>query len=610
MKLRKKSIVIITTAYVITSLTLFLTCGTIIMGSFKGLEDRELTLNVNRIKGAINYDIASLSFKSKDYASWDSTYNFIESRSEEYIRSEMSDDTFSNLQMNLIAMLDNKLNLVFTKNFDIDNQKEIPISNGESDFLNKIRTSSILRSTNEKDGIKGVVLIDNTPMLVSIRYILDSDSKGPSRGYMVTGRFLDGKEMSDITEIINTDFQITPVTSSGKGIPDKLSKKEIDSLGSGSTLIKSLSSTAIAGYVLQKDIYGNPAIIVKVPMERYIMIQGRTSMKYLVIILFTIGFVFLSVAVILQDRLVLKRVLKLNKEVNEIGVKENFSMRVEVRGNDEISNLSGSVNSMLMTLESSFNRLKDSNEKLKELDELKNEFISTVSHELRTPLTSILGFAKLIKKKVNKSILPATDMKDEKLNKAVEQILSNSEIIISEGERLTQIVNNVLDISKIEAGKIDWKQEEVSIEEVIDKSYAATAALIRGKKLKWTKDIQEELPVVMGDKEKLIQVVINLISNAVKFTDEGSITCSAYVNGRELITSLSDTGMGIDEKHKTTIFEKFKQLEDNRLNKPAGTGLGLPICKNIIEHHGGRIWVEGCLNRGTTFLFSLPINKN
>lgn len=250
----------------------------------------------------------------------------------------------------------------------------------------------------------------------------------------------------------------------------------------------------------------------------------------------------------------------------------------------------------------------------KEVDRMKTDFISTVSHELRTPLTSVLGFAKLIKKKLDDSIFPALQTTlqgdDRKTQKNIRQVNDNISIIISEGERLTSLINDVLDIAKMEAGKIDWHMQPLPIEEVLERAIAATLSLFEAKGLKLHRDIEANLPEVVGDRDRLIQVLINLISNATKFTDEGSITCSVKRIGNEILISIIDTGIGIAEADKDKVFEKFKQVGDTLTDKPKGTGLGLPICKQIVDHHGGRIWVESQLGKGSSFSFSLPITTS
>jgi PAS domain S-box-containing protein len=243
----------------------------------------------------------------------------------------------------------------------------------------------------------------------------------------------------------------------------------------------------------------------------------------------------------------------------------------------------------------------------KEVDQMKTDFISTVSHELRTPLTSVLGFAKIIKKKLEEVILPVVPTDDKKVQRNVRQVTDNLDIIVSEGGRLTDLINDVLDIAKMEAGKIEWKMAPLQITEVIERAIAATSALFQQKNLELIRDIQTDIPEILGDRDRLIQVVINLISNSVKFTDTGSITCRVTTNETQIVISIIDTGIGIAEADLDKVFEKFKQVGDTLTDKPKGTGLGLPICKQIIEHHGGKIWVESDLGKGSTFSFTLPI---
>ncbi|HUZ60934.1 MAG TPA: GAF domain-containing protein [Hanamia sp.] len=240
-------------------------------------------------------------------------------------------------------------------------------------------------------------------------------------------------------------------------------------------------------------------------------------------------------------------------------------------------------------------------------NEAKSAFLSTVSHELRTPLTSVLGFAKIINKRLNDKIFPILDQSDSKTGKTVNQINENLQVVISEGERLTHLINDVLDLAKIEAGKMEWNKEDVSLPEVVERAIAATTSLFEQKGIKLVKKIDNDVPVITGDTDKLIQVVINLFSNAVKFTDDGKVTCEVGQKDNEVIVSVTDTGIGIAPKDYEAVFEQFKQVGGDTLtDKPKGTGLGLPICKEIIEHHGGRIWVESTVGKGSTFSFALP----
>ncbi|WP_052700552.1 ATP-binding protein [Methylocucumis oryzae] len=252
--------------------------------------------------------------------------------------------------------------------------------------------------------------------------------------------------------------------------------------------------------------------------------------------------------------------------------------------------------------------LEQANEKLKELDQMKTNFLSTVSHELRTPLTSVMGFARILQKKFETTLFPPlSQLEDKKIQKAMRQVMDNAQIIVDEGQRLTTLINDVLDLAKMEAGRTDWAMRELAIADIIDRATAATTALFEHKPVVLRKELPESLPLFIGDRDRLIQVVINLISNAVKFTEQGSVTCKAEHIGDELVISIIDTGCGIKPEDQALVFEKFKQVGDTLTDKPKGTGLGLPICKEIIEHHGGRLWLESTLGVGSIFYFSLAL---
>ena len=251
----------------------------------------------------------------------------------------------------------------------------------------------------------------------------------------------------------------------------------------------------------------------------------------------------------------------------------------------------------------------------KEVERMKDDFISTVSHELRTPLTSVLGFTRIIRKKLEEVVFPQLARGEAKTDKAVQQVSDNIRIIISEGERLTSLINDVLDLSKMEVGKMEWKKAPATLAEILEQAAAATAALFDAKGLALVLEVEPGLPRVECDRDRIVQVAINLLSNALKFTDRGRVTASARrgraqegAGGFEaIVVAVADTGIGIARDNLGDVFEKFKQVGDTLTDRPKGTGLGLPICKQIVEHHGGGIWVESALGEGSVFTFTLPL---
>ncbi|HEX5803806.1 MAG TPA: ATP-binding protein, partial [Azospira sp.] len=244
-------------------------------------------------------------------------------------------------------------------------------------------------------------------------------------------------------------------------------------------------------------------------------------------------------------------------------------------------------------LEAATTELKEANERLLELDRLKDDFMASVSHELRTPLTSIRAFSEILRDD------PKAPLPDR------ERFLG---IIVSETERLTRLVNQILDMAKIESGNVEWRVEDVDLKAVVEQSAAATSQLFLEKGAVLTLVLPPAVPPVRADRDRLMQVVINLLSNAVKFVprDAGRVTISLAQQADGICVRVVDNGPGIRREDQEVIFERFRQGGDSLTGKPTGTGLGLPISRKIVEYFGGRLWVESEPGQGAAFLFVLP----
>lgn len=264
-------------------------------------------------------------------------------------------------------------------------------------------------------------------------------------------------------------------------------------------------------------------------------------------------------------------------------------------------------------LRDSYAELEAANQRLLELDKLKSDFLSSVSHELRTPLTSIRGFASLIDREFSRSFaLLASE--DGALQKKSQRISDNLAIILKESERLTRLINDVLDLSKIEAGRIEWRNELICAEKMVMDSLNAAQGMFDLKPaVALHFEIQENLPNIAGDTDRLQQVLVNLLNNAVKFTEQGKVTARAFLNQEHMIQiDVQDTGVGFSPEDAEAIFDKFQQSNkgDTLTSKPQGTGLGLTITREIITWHGGRIWARSELGKGSVFSLVLPPAKS
>ncbi|MCB9594123.1 MAG: HAMP domain-containing histidine kinase [Sandaracinaceae bacterium] len=240
------------------------------------------------------------------------------------------------------------------------------------------------------------------------------------------------------------------------------------------------------------------------------------------------------------------------------------------------------------------------------IDRMKTEFIATVSHEMRTPLTSVLGFAKLIRSKLDADVFPRVPEADAKAARTMTKVRQNLGIIVEEGERLTALIGDVLDIAKLESGQMEWHKEDVEVGPLVERALDATGGLFTGREVELVADVAPELPTLHADAQRILQVLINLISNASKFTEAGSVTVRAAPTDDGVALRVEDTGGGIAPADQEKIFERFRQAGDTLLDKPRGTGLGLPICVEIVQAHGGTIRVESELGQGAAFVVELP----
>jgi signal transduction histidine kinase len=222
----------------------------------------------------------------------------------------------------------------------------------------------------------------------------------------------------------------------------------------------------------------------------------------------------------------------------------------------------------------------------------KSQFVANMSHELRTPLAAILGYAELMQEGFYGN-------QSDKSTEALTRIRSN-------GKHLLGLINTVLDIAKIESGQFTLNMAEYAMESVVETVRSATESLAQNKKLALKTDVAKSLPIGLGDEQRLTQVLLNLVGNAIKFTDAGEVRVTAKAVIGHFNVSVTDTGPGIPDHERTRIFEQFHQIDSSLTKTTGGTGLGLAIAKQIVEMHGGRIWVESTLGKGSTFQMEIP----
>ncbi|MBI4523656.1 MAG: HAMP domain-containing protein [Deltaproteobacteria bacterium] len=283
--------------------------------------------------------------------------------------------------------------------------------------------------------------------------------------------------------------------------------------------------------------------------------------------------------------------------------KGNFRATINVPNRDEFGALADRMNQMGKELHTLYENQREAtrqlqtlNEQLQQASKAKSEFLANMSHELRTPMNAILGFIEMLLDDLYGEIPP--HIRDPLVDVQVN------------GKHLLNLINEVLDLSKIEAGRMELALAEYSVQDVVDTTRASLQSLAAEKGLELIAAAQETIPLAFGDGKRITQCLMNLVGNALKFTKKGGVEIWVEQKRDKLLYRVSDTGIGIPPDQIEHVFREFRQVDATITREFGGTGLGLSITKKFVEMHGGRIWVESELGKGSTFFFEIPLRVN
>jgi len=717
MTLRTKALIIIGVALLCMAGLTYVTSRFTFMRGLEEIEERDTSKDVEQALGALSYLISDLEADTADWAAWDDTYAFIEDGNDKYIQSNLTDETFITIRLNLMLFVHSSGRIVFGKAFDLENEDETPIP---QDLLAHLSANSLLLSQADTHNFtSGIISLKQGPLLIASQPILTSEDEGPARGTLIFARYLDSETINELVQV--TLFPITVRPVNNLVYPDF--KEALSSLSQeGPIFVKPLDKECVGGYALMKDIYGKPGFVLRVEVPRDAYQLGQVATSYYILTILGVGLLVGGITMFLVQKQVLSRFTSLIRGINRIAASGDTSTRISMGGRDELSLVAGTINGMLVALEESGERYRallnlgaevgeaivilqdteqgngiqtfvsvqwcriagyferellgmpffdlvhsqyreaslnrhqrkmrgeiisglfeiviirkngtevpievtsarsiymgelanvifirditerkqaqeqlqllyeqerDIRQRLEEEVRKRTEFTRALVHELKTPITPVLAAAELL----------LEEIKDERSLKLVQSIDRSA-------SNLNRRIDELMDLIRGETGMLPLNLVSVDAVSLLRDIglEMMPVALRAGYSL--TVDLPSSNPVVSADRDRLRQVVMNLLNNAFKFTPEGGdITLRAREEGDNLIVEVQDTGPGISKADQERLFDPYYRRVEDR-ERLSGLGLGLAIAKTLVELHGGRIWVESKKGQGSTFGFSLPL---
>ncbi|MBN2144732.1 MAG: response regulator [Candidatus Aureabacteria bacterium] len=553
--IRKKTLAIVSTGIVCLIAAVYLISRMIVLQGFVELEEKSVRTNLSWVQEAITDKMKHLDMVLCDWSSWDDTYSFIENRNGTYIKSNLIDQTLSTLKINFMIFLNRRSEIVYSMGFDFQHNEKIPVPEDLNKYL--VPKSILLTHEDINRSISGILMLNNGPLLVASRPILTSNDQGPARGCLIFGKYLDSKEISQMSSSLYVSLDMRKFDDIS--LPADYKKAHDDFISGGSMVIQLLNDQEIAGYSVIKDLFGTPCLIMRITGPRGIYHYGIKTLTYFLSALVLFGFIF--------------------------GVIIFFPLEKEILQHNEKEK-----------------KLTEAIKQAEIASQAKSRFLANMSHEIRNPLNSIIGFSTLLER------IQLTDQQKD-----------YADGITRCSKMLLYLINDILDISKIEAGEIKLEDIDFDLFYLIKNVIIVNSVRVKEKNIRLYLRVDESMPrYFKGDPTRIRQVLTNFLGNAVKFTEKGEIVVSAALMEQKPQTrnklkririSVKDTGIGIPHDQKDNLFKPFEQTDSSITRKYGGTGLGLAISKALVEMMGGTIGADSEPGSGSEFFFILDIEE-
>ena len=558
----------------------YFVAGNFVERQLRVLEVKDAFKRLDDLHHALGVLQADLSTLTGDWAQWDQLYRYTTGDYPPFTEYNLEPQSIARLRLDLFVILDIHGAPLFAKVLDVGGQS---LSDIPPDLVAMLgQHGELVHAENPRTLDAGILGTSAGAFLVSSQPILDYEGKQQS-GRLIMGRSMQGFVVPALSSMTGERWELVAAGEDSAGQPYRVN-------GRDQLLI---AGDALVGRTSLEDLWKHTAVTVQVRMERPIESMLRNARRYLLLTGAAIGLLSCIVVLVIVRRNVIKPLEDLTGALVSVGADGTVHTRVpESAATLEFSMLSRSINAMLQQLEEQQKMQRDRDAAL-EANRLKSEFLATMSHEIRTPMNGVLGMCELLQR--------------TELNPRQRHL---SDTILRSARSLLDILNDTLDFSKIEAGKLQLESAVFGPQDLMHNVTAPFVAAAQAKGLDFFVRVESDVPeLVVGDALRLRQILNNLISNAVKFTDEGSVSalCTlAAVDAEhvELCFTVTDTGIGISQDAQRRVFEPFAQAERNTSRRFGGTGLGLAIVRRLVDVMRGRLGVQSEPGRGSTFWFT------
>jgi signal transduction histidine kinase len=561
-----------------------------LLDGFEEVEDQVARENVKSVAKTIANQERALMALALDYGHWAETYEFALGSNASYPDEQIGHSTLLALGIDAAYFFDTDGNMVWGESPDEMFDQDI----GASTLLAMIQPTELTAAEEIEWMASGTLSTSRGLILVGATSILNNDSSGPAAGVVVFLKLNDQEFLEDILEQMRFKASYHPLSTMDhcNGMKLVAPKATSDSVV---TICKD-SNSRLSGMTLVHDPLGTPVSVLSVVMPRDIAETGRAGFKYALALLGIASLVAILTVGLALQRIVTRPLGILSRTIQTVNRTGEILTRSNLTSSDEIGMLSRKFDSMLDSLDVAGQELNAAKHTAEQANRAKSEFLTMMSHEIRTPLNGVIGMAE---------VLRMSDMTDKQHSMA--------EIIESSGRSLLEILNNILDLSKLEAGHTELHEQSADVNDVVEASVRMMLPSIRDNKIVLETEIDPDVPTSFTcDVGKLQQILRNYIGNGIKFTAQGTVLIHVSLKSAsdgsnpEVCFAVEDTGIGILPEAKEKLFNRFVQADNSTSRRFGGTGLGLAICKELATLMGGKVGCESVEGKGSTFWVALP----